>query len=451
MLQFIHLTASQGASMNKQYAFALLFIFLLVSKNTYAQEEPKGQGSSREGHATPLDLERETLNAITFSEKLKPLSDTFCNNVISAAPEELQEDLKLYFDSSIKDSMLPSCIILHGPTGSGKSTLAEVIAQNMKMPFCIVKGSQVANEYVNSGKSGLRRIGVLAAEGRRNVIIDEFDTLAEKIEKDVEQQTSDQTCIAFWEMIDTLEANQLLFIGTTNDLRGMPEQLKSRLRGDYYEIPYQNDKMIVTSIINTSLRSTPLDTETTKNAIIDAVQGMSTRDIKKLMRLADRYARRKNHTAPIITLSNFDMARKKIRANKKIDSKLKWDGKKVFHYSVQSIGALAAVTGIIATIYSAKIATENLRLTKSTIAFNTLATLKNLQLANTNTETAIKALECAAKNVEVAKSAKTQAAIIGGAGLVIGAAGVAIAAKTAATAAGGAAAAGAAAGLCTIQ
>lgn len=424
--------------MNKQYAFTLLFISLLVSQNLQAQEEPKEQEFSRENHATPFDLERETLNAITFSEKLLPLPDTFCKNVISAAPEELQEDLKLYFDSDIRNIMLPSCIILHGPTGSGKSTLAEVIAQNMKMPFCIVKGSQLANEYINSGKSGLRRIGKLAAEKKRNVIIDEFDTLAEKIEKDVEPQTVDQTCIAFWEMIDTLGANKLLFIGTTNDLRGMPEQLRSRLRGNYYEIPYQNDKSIITSIINTSLEDTPLDSKETRNTIINMVQGMSARDIKKLIRLADRYARRKNHTAPIITFNDFGKALKKIRADEKIDSKLKWNHKKIFHYSVQTIGALAGLTGIGSAIYSAIIATEtlqisqdNLQLSRAVAKFNTLATLLNLQLANTNMETATKALEYAAKNVEIAQSAKTQSAIIGGTGLVIGAAGIAVAAKAA--------------------
>lgn len=162
--------------MNKQYAHAFLVLLLIpLSQNVFTQEPPH-DSNPKSDHTTARDLERETLNAITFSEKLEPLSDTFCKSVLSLAPEELQKDLDDLFDLRVRYKNLPCCMILHGATGSGKSTLAEVIAQKMEMPFYIVRGSQLPNEYINSGNSGLRRIGMLASENKRNVIIDEFET-----------------------------------------------------------------------------------------------------------------------------------------------------------------------------------------------------------------------------------------------------------------------------------
>ena len=187
--------------------------------------------------------------------------------------------------------------------------------------------------------------------------------MTQKIEKNDNQQVQDHTAIAFWQMIDSLRRSKLLFIGTTNDLRGMPDQIKSRLRGFYYEIPYQNSEVVASSILEISLADTLLDSLQTKEKIVKAIVGISTRDIERLIFLTERYARRKNRTAPIITFNDFKKALQKLKVDKKVDSKIKIDWKKIFNYGVQGVGGVANLVSIGGAIYAIKTSAESLAIT----------------------------------------------------------------------------------------
>lgn len=170
--------------MIKQYVVASMFTFVIFINAMEDSSEKMIPSGSRPRNITQnqtlCDLERENFDAVTFSKDLPLLSKEFCDQVISSLPIEVKTRVKRLINARTRSRALPDAIIFHGPSGSGKSILARVVEQEMEMPFLIVKGSMLANEYVNSGACGLRRIGKLAAKIKGNVIVNEADSMAKK-------------------------------------------------------------------------------------------------------------------------------------------------------------------------------------------------------------------------------------------------------------------------------
>ncbi len=356
--------------MNKLCAFISFCFFISIA----AQEKPErpmpnGMGSSRSGQTSLFDLERESLAAVTYSTDLEKIPKEYCDQVISNLPGDVKERVERLIDPRrrARTRALPDCMIFYGPTGSGKSTLAHVVLQQMDMPFMVVKGSQLESEYANSGKSSLRRIGNIAARAKANLVVDEVDKLARKKSKKSENQAEDETPSALWEMLDVLIKNKLLFIGTSNEITGMPVPLQSRIKGSIFEIPYLKNPDAINSIILTCLQGEQVDSQKTIQKLITHVKGRSNRDINKLVVLALGWAGDRNVDTPVITLADFMKALNELKKDEKLTEKTEWDKKEVFTYTVQTIGAIANIVGIINTIFSIKNGLESLRLAREGI------------------------------------------------------------------------------------
>ena len=97
----------------------------------------------------------------------------------------------------------------------------------------------LANEYGNSRAAGIRRIGAMLIEKKGNLMIDEIDRLAIKKQKQdgKEREGSDDAPEALWQLMDDMERNHLLFIGTSNCLENFPVQLQGRFETCLYDIP----------------------------------------------------------------------------------------------------------------------------------------------------------------------------------------------------------------------
>lgn len=382
--------------MNKQYAFTLLLLSLLFSQNFWPQEGPRREGSSRPTpQANVSNSALETFAAVTRSEDIEELPTEFCISVINRLPETTKKRIKFLIDEQKKGEFHGN-VILHGPTGSGKSTLAQVILQQMNTPFLIVSGSMLANEFQNSGVSGVRRIRDLAIKKKTNLVIDEIDCITQ-IKNKKNGQDEDKTPTAVWQTLDALEKHKLLLIGTTNDLSGMPPQLQSRLKKNIFEIPYTDQTALINDLITSLLTCNKinLDEEQSMASFSKMFKKMAIRDINDIVSLAIENVQIENSVDPILTLADVMTAWQEIKKNEKLMLKPKWDTKETIIFACTIAGGMAAIAAIAGTIYTIKHSSKTLEFAQKA---NTIA---NDALSHTK-ETTAKTLEFAKKANEIA-------------------------------------------------
>lgn len=370
---------SKGASMNKQYAFALLFISLLISKNIQTQEGPRGQGSSNpDKREQRHEAEHETFAAIQESKTITPYSDEFCEKAIAKAPIPLKKEIARLLDPRRRAEMLPAIVILHGQTGSGKSTLAKIIMQRMNMPYIIVSGKKLANEFVNSGSAGIKRVENLAITKNANIYIDEIESVTKNKEKQSINERNDDTPGAFWTMLDALEEKNLLFIGTTNNITGIPDPLQNRFEACLYHMPYIFDLIQIGSLIDEFSNRCAFESEKTKERIQKKLAGQPIRTIKKAMRGAIKLAKDRNLEVPIITYHDFKSALEKIEDDRKSLKQPTYDREKIVNYTFQTISAATAVGGLYLAYQNHQLAVANHALAVESLAHNKSISAKNV-------------------------------------------------------------------------
>jgi AAA+ superfamily predicted ATPase len=389
--------------MNKQYALSIFSLVVLFFNSLVGQQGPEARAAK-----TTLILreaERETFGSVKMSEKLMPFSDEFCRAVISSAPDNLKNKVARLKNKQRREEMLPAILILHGPTGSGKSTAARVIAQTMDMPFIWVAGKKLANEYSNSGSAGIKRVENLALENGANIIIDEIDAVTKNKHKHEKNDREDETPGAFWTMLDALEENNLLFIGTTNDITGMPDPLKNRLEDCLYYMPYLDTPKATADLVTLLLNGHMIESEAAKQKIHHHLLGLPTRTIKKLIRGSLERARDRNLEFPLITFEDFKKASDNLKQGEKALNKADWNKKEVFTYTVQTIGAAAGVATVIGTSFAIYNGHTSLELAKKVAEFNVLNADRMYQLGLDNKVIAQASLDLANKSQEIAKKA----------------------------------------------
>ena len=434
--------------MHKQYAFALSLLF---SFNIFSQEGPGKPSSSRS--SSPYDLQRESLQAVILSTDLEPMPNEFCKSVITNAPDRARRKITLLTNPALREHMFPNLMLLHGPTGSGKTTLGIAIAQEIGLPFILVRGSMLANEYANSASAGLKRIESLATnmEEGTTIVVDEMDPLTKPKRKN-NNQYDNETPQAFWQMLDMIRNKKLFLIGTTNDISGMPEPMQNRFKGYLFEIPYRDNSSLFLHLMQASLNNkvtsgmqtpfkkanrvlkrcskrvldaiTPklkdeaklidsinmalngkslIDEKETLKDLIKILKGFSNREINTIISLAHEHALEQNLSKPILTLSDFNVAINYLEQDGKALSKRDWDRKEIFTYSVQTIGALAALAAIIHIAHSIKNSNESLALAIRNSDYNIFNGDRMHTLGVANQNIAIAGMEQAKKIADDSK------------------------------------------------
>ena len=86
---------------------------------------------------------------------------------------------------------------------------------------------------------GIRRAGKISKLANANLIFDEFDRLAKKKKHKEENKNDDETPGAIWQLLDELEKDKKLLIGTCNEIKGFPGPLQNRLALDLDEFYYK--------------------------------------------------------------------------------------------------------------------------------------------------------------------------------------------------------------------
>ncbi len=318
-------------------------------------------------YTTSDELANESFGAVTFSTHLSPLSKESCDHVISCAPETAQKHARLLMNPKTRTALMPDLVILHGPTGSGKSLLGRVILQESGSPFLIEKAGMLGNAFANSRAAGIKRIGKMIAAIKGNLMVDEMDRLTTKKQKQngQDKESEDDAPEAFWQLLDDMERDKRLFIGTSNCLENMPTPLQGRFETHLFCVPVVlNLPKITEKIVQFHLNGKNLESQNVALDLCKKVNGLSNRQISKIIKYSYVLALERNENSPIITGKDIIESLNKLSKDKKFLAKTRWDKKEVFNYTVQTISAIANVASIINMVLSLSNTYHSLRLTE---------------------------------------------------------------------------------------
>lgn len=298
----------------------------------------------------PDELLKNSLRGVTY---YRPGSTRYsqeeCKNVLNSLDnEQLRSKMLLLMDQNFKGK--PGRLLLYGPPGSGKTTLAGVLAQTLGRGYLVVKAPGVPNEYVNSGVQGLLRIYEIAKKLRATVIFEEVNALAKERENSNKNTATDNTPGAFWLILDDLFEQNILVIGTTNNIQNMPEQLQSRFKMYLYELcnPVTHEARSAIMIDHLKRLSAKYNLSVFKR-LENHLIGLSSRDLEYLVAKAYELAYLRNNTETFITYAEFIEALNFLKINEKLLGKTHWHGDKILTRTTQGTSVIANIGSMVAS------------------------------------------------------------------------------------------------------
>tara|TARA_B000000437_G_scaffold103899_1_gene75465 strand:+ start:460 stop:2346 length:1887 start_codon:yes stop_codon:yes gene_type:complete len=124
-------------------------------------------------------------------------------------------------------AQIPKGIILNGPPGSGKTLLARAVANEAKVSFIQVSGSEFIEMIIGTGASRIRNLFQKAKENSPCIIfIDEIDSIGKKREKNSNNDEKEQTINQLLTEMDGFENNKgVIVLAATNRLDLLDEAL----------------------------------------------------------------------------------------------------------------------------------------------------------------------------------------------------------------------------------
>lgn len=311
--------------MNKlQY---LSLSFFITFSSLYCTEQPQINDSNNE-QVSIEELTRQ-LNEEFQRELKRDENNSFINEnsidydlaqqLLEEAPERIKTLIARFARArrapeSTRRILVADKLLLVGPPGVGKSDLAKAIAQAIGRPFIFLQSSLLANEYQNSGAQNLKRTIQEIKESNIPyvVILDEIHCLIDK--KKNEQKADADTSVALWQLIDDCSNHKnILFIGTTNSLKNIPEALQNRFTNCIVEVGLPG-LMQREKIINFYMGNT-VDQNLLKK-IAQQTNGFSARELKELTREMVAHATLKNVFN--VSYDDFQCSRREIINNRNL-------------------------------------------------------------------------------------------------------------------------------------
>ncbi len=330
---------------------------IAAMKSSFGQTESIQQPS----HLDKKEL--ETLPVLSqpreFRDMLKSKSPRIFEHYVKHYPNELKNIVAVYKEKfqnfskieheEIRQLYLAAMqrkIILAGPPGVGKSVLAQVVPEDCSVRYCFISAPSIPNEYKNSGITKLDELFLPYFEQQEPIfiILDEITGLTDR--KHGKHNPDSGLVEHLLTLLDRCDRyNHIVVIMTANDLKKLPEQLKSRLCGSIIKMDYPKEshrKEILCLYLEGLNRS--ISKEALGSIARQSVD-FSGRELEHMVRLAASYAI--GNTTFIIESAHLERAFKAICDNRVLTSnhsKEYWKSFKKFFPYINSLG------GIVLTI-----------------------------------------------------------------------------------------------------
>jgi AAA+ superfamily predicted ATPase len=200
----------------------LLFLLFLAFPLFLQSDEPSQP--NQDFHLSPLVP--TSADNIFDSYSLSP---ELVAKVIDTMPQQIIDVIFTLNNKELRDKAKPKRLLLVGPPGAGKTTMAQVIAIITQRRYKVIEAPFLLNEYKNSGPQNLFRVIVPMLESGQPcvIIVDEITQLVKQHDK--KRDPDPGTAVALWLLLDRCaEYDNVLFVGTCNEMDDFPEQLRSR-------------------------------------------------------------------------------------------------------------------------------------------------------------------------------------------------------------------------------
>ncbi len=145
-------------------------------------------------------------------------------------------------------------IMLYGPPGTGKTMTAEVIANELDLPFFIIRLESVISKYMGESSQKLSKIFEEISRIPAVYLFDEFDSIA--CQRDMEHDVGEQRRIlnTFLQLLERDDSESII-IAATNDEKSIDKAMFRRFDEKIkYELP---DLKQIDNMISKSLQAVP--------------------------------------------------------------------------------------------------------------------------------------------------------------------------------------------------
>lgn len=178
--------------------------------------------------ASPISFANQPTEQFSnyYQKPMRNLDIQLMDEVLENVPADIKGIIDAINDLNRRESIR---LLLVGTPGVGKTTLAQAIGMQTKRPCFVIRAPSLANQYQFSGEQNLiSAIGPLfEIDEPCIVIIDEIDAL-KQYKGDKNNQDSSPANTLCNLLDDAEDYPNIVFIATTNKLKQVPEDLKSR-------------------------------------------------------------------------------------------------------------------------------------------------------------------------------------------------------------------------------
>lgn len=229
------------------------------------------------------------------------LSEHSCRALEEIIQEHRRSDVLLSY------GMRPSNkVLFYGPPGCGKTFAAEIIAEELNLPFAIVRFDALVSSYLGETASNLRKIFDYISNVPLVALFDEFDAIGKERDVGYEHGEIRRVVNAVLQMMDAYQGKSLL-LAATNHEQILDSAIWRRF-DEIVEFPMLPEKLLP-KLLQLKLRGVRQQFESDSREVLDLFKGLSPSDIERIIRRAIKRMILKN--GEFLTLNELIQAKQR--------------------------------------------------------------------------------------------------------------------------------------------
>ncbi len=189
----------------------------------------------------------------------------------------------------------PHGVLLHGPSGVGKTLIAKALQGEIDAGFIEILGPELIGRHLAQAPAKLKELFEEAQINAPSIIfIDELDSLAPKKKDLIYDTIMKNTVSELIHLMDNSHNNQIIIVGTTNNIDEVEPALRRSGRFDTeikIDIPISKERLEILQIITKNMA---LHENVNLRSLTDLTNGFTGADLSALCREAAMCSLRKN-------------------------------------------------------------------------------------------------------------------------------------------------------------